>query len=190
MIVFYVFSTFLAVVLPAEAAYRNDRGNQEEDYYNDNVTNSSLFGYNPDSAKGQNDNNRKAATEGYSAPVMTRGYVLVSGDTLDSVAKRYNLSVEGLRRLNQDRFFKNGFDGVKEGDTIYVPLAPVSEDMARYLEGQESKNGAIASLATRAESFLTNGVDSREIQSMAKGYFSGKANNAINQWFNQFGTAR
>ncbi|MHC5308465.1 inverse autotransporter beta domain-containing protein, partial [Bartonella sp. LJL80] len=82
------------------------------------------------------------------------------------------------------------FDQVKAGDTVYVPIAPVSDEMARYLEGDASQNGAITSLASQAGNFLSNGGHGSELQSMATGYFSGKANSAINQWFNQFGTAR
>ncbi|MBI0015934.1 LysM domain-containing protein, partial [Bartonella sp. B10834G3] len=114
MIILYVCSTFLAMVMPAQAAQR-DSGSER--YAADN----SLFG--------QKDDGASASLDGYSSPIMTRAYVLVSGDTLDSVAKRYNLSVEGLRRLNLDRFFKNGFDKVTVGDTVYVPLSPVSDDM-------------------------------------------------------------
>ncbi|MHC5308466.1 LysM peptidoglycan-binding domain-containing protein, partial [Bartonella sp. LJL80] len=135
MIVFYLCSSFLMVAMPVQAAPRNSGS---ERYAADN----SLFG--------QGAYGASASLDGYSTPVMTRGYVLVSGDTLDSVAKRYNLSVEGLRRLNQDRFFKNGFDQVKAGDTVYVPIAPVSDEMARYLEGDASQNGAITSLASQA----------------------------------------
>ena len=175
MIIFCLCSSFLVLTMSTQAAQRNSGG---ERYAADN----SLFG--------QADNGASASLDGYGTPVMTRGYVLVSGDTLDSVAKRYNLSVEGLRRLNQDRFFKNGFDQVKAGDIVYVPVAPVSDEMARYLEGDASQNGAITSLATQASNFLSNGGHSSELQSMATGYFAGKANSEINRWFNQFGTSR
>ncbi|WP_295895631.1 inverse autotransporter beta domain-containing protein [uncultured Bartonella sp.] len=173
--VFYLCWSFLALALPAQAAQRNADG---ERYAADN------------NLSGQEWYGKNASLNSYSTPVMTRGYVLVTGDTLDNVAKRYNLTVEGLRRLNQDHFFKNGFDRVTEGDTIYVPVAPVSDDMARYLEGDASQNGAITSLASQAGNFLSDGGHTSELQSMATGYFSGKANGAINRWFNQFGTAR
>ena len=173
--VFYLCWSFLALALPAQAAQRNAYG---ERYAADN------------NLSGQEWYGKNASLNSYSTPVMTRGYVLVTGDTLDNVAKRYNLTVEGLRRLNQDHFFKNGFDQVTEGDTIYVPVAPVSDDMARYLEGDASQNGAITSLASQAGNFLSDGGHTSELQSMATGYFSGKANGAINRWFNQFGTAR
>lgn len=174
-IVLCVCLSFLAVAMVSQAAQRNFGS---ERYAADN----NPLGH---TAYGSN-----SPMTGDNAPVMTRGYVLVSGDTLESVAKRYNLTVDGLRRLNQDRFFKNGFDQVKVGDTVYVPLAPVSDDMARYLDGQSSQNSAISALATQAGNFLANGGHSSEVESMTKGYFSGEANGAINQWFNQFGTAR
>ncbi|WP_420354976.1 LysM peptidoglycan-binding domain-containing protein, partial [Bartonella choladocola] len=134
-IFFYVCSTFLLSIAQADAAQRSlDR--QYEGAYDSNSYHGAGYkggdyqsqGLNPDSY------GSSSLNDTYSTPVMTRAYVLVSGDTLDSVAKRYNLSVEGLRRLNLDRFFKNGFDKVTVGDTVYVPLSPVSDDMAHYLE--------------------------------------------------------
>ena len=177
----YICSTFLSVVTPAEAAknsYNNARNNYTAgDYSSDNYRGDHLE---------QND-----GESSYSgAPVMTRSYVLTADDTLEAIAKRYNLSVEGLRQLNQNRFFRTGFANAKAGDTVDVPVAPVSDEMARYLEGRDTRNGNFASIASQAGQFLANGGHSAELESMASGYLIGRANNAINQWFNQYGTSR
>ena len=177
----YICSTFLSVVTPAEAAknsYNNARNNYTAgDYSSDNYRGDHLE---------QNDSESSYS----SAPVMTRSYVLTADDTLEAIAKRYNLSVEGLRQLNQNRFFRTGFANAKAGDTVDVPVAPVSDEMARYLEGRDTRNGNFASIASQAGQFLANGGHSAELESMASGYLIGRANNAINQWFNQYGTSR
>ena len=193
----YICSTFLLSIAQADAAQRN-RDRQYGDAYSGNSYQGAPYrggddqfqGLNPAQGLNPGSYGSSSLNDNYSAPIMTRGYVLVSGDTLDNVAKRYNLSVEGLRRLNQDRFFKNGFDKVTVGDTVYVPLSPVSDDMAHYLETGSSQNSGISSLATRAVQFFADGSHSSELEDMAKGYFSGKANGEINRWFNQFGTSR
>ncbi|WP_420354903.1 inverse autotransporter beta domain-containing protein, partial [Bartonella choladocola] len=190
-IFFYVCSTFLLTIAQADAAQRS-RDRQYEGAYGSNSYYGASYKGGDYQSQGLNPASYGSSSlnDTYSTPIMTRAYVLVSGDTLDSVAKRYNLSVEGLRRLNLDRFFKNGFDKVTVGDTVYVPLSPVSDDMAHYLETGSSQDSAISSLATRAGQFLSNGGHSSELENMAKGYFSGKANGEINRWFNQFGTSR
>ena len=193
----YICSTFLLSIAQADAVQRN-RDRQYGDAYSGNSYQGAPYrggddqfqGLNPAQGLNPGSYGSSSLNDNYSAPIMTRGYVLVSGDTLDNVAKRYNLSVEGLRRLNQDRFFKNGFDKVTVGDTVYVPLSPVSDDMAHYLETGSSQDSGISSLATRAVQFFADGSHSSELEDMAKGYFSGKANGEINRWFNQFGTSR
>ncbi|MBI0141020.1 hypothetical protein H3U94_09060 [Bartonella sp. W8125] len=91
-IFFYICSTFLLTIAQADAAQRS-RDRQYEGAYGSNSYQGGDYqsrGLNPDSY------GRSSLNDTYSTPVMTRAYVLVSGDTLDSVAKRYNLSVEGV----------------------------------------------------------------------------------------------
>ncbi|MBI0141569.1 LysM peptidoglycan-binding domain-containing protein, partial [Bartonella sp. W8125] len=117
---------FLLTIAQADAAQRS-RDRQYEGAYGSNSYYGASYKGGDYQSQGLNPASYGSSSlnDTYSTPIMTRAYVLVSGDTLDSVAKRYNLSVEGLRRLNLDRFFKNGFDKVTVGDTVYVPLSPV-----------------------------------------------------------------
>ena len=99
----YICSTFLLSIVQADAAQRS-RDRQYEGAYGSNSYQGGGYkggdyqsrGLNPAQGLNPDSYGRSSLNDTYSTPVMTRAYVLVSGDTLDSVAKRYNLSVEGV----------------------------------------------------------------------------------------------
>ncbi|MBD8109359.1 LysM peptidoglycan-binding domain-containing protein, partial [Erwinia persicina] len=61
-----------------------------------------------------------------SAPMPTKVYTLSSGESTESVAKKYNIPLSALRQLNQLRTFSHGFDHLQPGDELDVPYAPLS----------------------------------------------------------------
>ena len=61
-----------------------------------------------------------------SAPALaTRPYVLGPHETTGSVAKRYNMTPDALRKLNQFRTFARGWESLRTGDELDVPVAPL-----------------------------------------------------------------
>lgn len=56
--------------------------------------------------------------------LRTRTYTLGPGETVASVAASYNMTPAALKRLNQLRTFARGFDNLRPGDELDVPLAP------------------------------------------------------------------
>lgn len=46
----------------------------------------------------------------YAVSQQTRPYTLLTGEDADLVARRFGISVEALRKLNQFRTFARGFD--------------------------------------------------------------------------------
>lgn len=60
------------------------------------------------------------------APMPTKVYTLSSGESTESVAKKYNIALSALRQLNQLRTFSHGFDHLQPGDELDVPYAPLS----------------------------------------------------------------
>ena len=122
-------------------------------------------------------------------PIATRLYQIKKGETVGDIAKRFNLTVTGLARLNETLFFPKGFDQVKAGDKIYIPITPVSDDMADYLNSGTSPNSLISSYLVNAGNFFANNGDSEQLRSMATGYAAGRVNNVVNQWFSKYGTA-
>lgn len=126
--------------------------------------------------------------------VATELYILQPGESAASVARKYNMSLASLRAMNQSRAFAQGFDSVHTGDTVAVPLAPLSADKWNTQDSLSSEKEAQvqkwASLASRTGAFLSTNPDGDAASSMARGMATGEASGRLQQWLSQFGTAR
>ncbi|MCU6172454.1 inverse autotransporter beta domain-containing protein, partial [Enterobacter bugandensis] len=125
-----------------------------------------------------------------------RVYTLLPGESASSVAKKYNMTPQALRELNQFRTFAHGYEHLQAGDEVDVPLnplPPVKWDVPppASLEKQESLQAQrIAGLAAQAGSFLAARPGADAAASVARGTATGAAGNQLQQWLGQFGTAR
>lgn len=130
--------------------------------------------------------------------MQTRAYTLQPGETPDSVARRYNMSLDSLRKLNQFRTFAHGFDHLLAGDELDVPLAPLPEVLwddapAASISGHNSEDmqaQKVAGYASQAGGLLASGTKDDAAASMARGMAAGAASSGIQQWLSRFGTAR
>ncbi|WP_210769478.1 LysM peptidoglycan-binding domain-containing protein [Candidatus Symbiopectobacterium sp. 'North America'] len=57
--------------------------------------------------------------------LQTQNYVLSPGETTASVAKKFNISLDELRKLNQFRTYSHDFEQLQPGEKLEVPLAPL-----------------------------------------------------------------
>ncbi|HHL2712501.1 TPA: inverse autotransporter beta domain-containing protein, partial [Yersinia enterocolitica] len=125
---------------------------------------------------------------------QTTTYTLGPLETPASVAARYGMSVDELKKLNQFRTFARGFDNLRQGDEIDVPKAPLSmADRAATLSAPVRVDGTearVAGLAQQTGSFFANKSHSDAAAYLAKGIATGAATSAVNDWLGQFGTAR
>ncbi|HCM9622125.1 TPA: inverse autotransporter beta domain-containing protein, partial [Enterobacter cloacae subsp. cloacae] len=135
----------------------------------------------------------------------TQVYTLGAGETAASVAKKYHLTLDQLRELNQLRTFARGLNGLQPGDDVDVPLMTVRDNKiasgasaasssiggtsASAPEGDE-KAQKVAGYASQAGSFLAGSAKSDAAASMARGMATGEAGGALQQWLSHFGTAR
>ena len=69
--------------------------------------------------------------------VKTIPYTLGALETPPTVAARFGITVDELRRLNQFRTFARGFDNVRQGDEIDVPLINSNSPEARNLKAMQ-----------------------------------------------------
>ncbi|GLY61006.1 hypothetical protein Pcaca05_18630 [Pectobacterium carotovorum subsp. carotovorum] len=127
--------------------------------------------------------------------LQTRVYILGEGETASTIAQKYNMTLDALRKLNQFRIFSQGFDHLQQGDELDIPLAPLPEiqwDDASVAEDQANDTHAhkIASHAAQMGGALANGAGSDAMASMAQGIVSRAASDEIQQWLSRFGTAR
>ncbi|WP_449575992.1 inverse autotransporter beta domain-containing protein, partial [Lelliottia nimipressuralis] len=126
--------------------------------------------------------------------IETKVYTLSAGETTNSVASDYNMTIDSLRRLNQFRTFSRGFEYLKEGDELDVPLSPLPEVTWERIPDQSTETDPAqqdhANYAVKAGSFLASSGKDKAAVSMARGMATGAAGNEIEQWLSQFGTAR
>ncbi|EFF1838626.1 LysM peptidoglycan-binding domain-containing protein, partial [Escherichia coli] len=118
--------------------------------------------------------------------MQTRPYTLAKGETVADVAKRYNLSVDELRRLNMLRTFANGFDNLKAGDELDVPVqtaAGEKDELATAREAltQSGQDGErrLAERAAGAAGFLSSKPDSDAARALATSAATGTVNERI-----------
>lgn len=126
----------------------------------------------------------------------TQVYTLSFGETAASVAKKYHLTLDQLRELNQFRTFAHGFSHLQSGDELDVPVAPLPEVLWKNdastndIAEQNSDKQIVAGYASQAGSFLSSGARGDAAASMARGMATGEAGGALQQWLSRFGTAR
>ncbi|PIJ52274.1 hypothetical protein BL250_04745 [Erwinia sp. OLTSP20] len=126
----------------------------------------------------------------------TRVYTLSVGETTASVAKKFNISLSALSKLNQFRVFAHGFNNLQPGDELDVPSAPLSSSLQnnpqknRESTKDDETTNKIAGLASQAGGFLKNTHQGQAAASMARGMATGTAGGVLQQWLSHFGTAR
>ena len=137
---------------------------------------------------------RSAVTVRADASSHTQVYTLARGESVQSVAKKYHLTVEELRKLNQFRTFAHGFSGLHPGDELDVPATLVAKEtkdkpeLASDVPDEQAQK--VAGLASQVGSFLSNGPDGQAAQSLVTGMAVGSASNKLQQVLSRYGTAR
>lgn len=141
-----------------------------------------------------------ASTDSDTKEFKTRKYKLASGETAASVARHFNLSVNQLYRLNDNRTFPNGFDSLRPGDEIQVPERPLLSlptlmaDSANHETGTKLEtndaNTRLANAASQAGTFFSGSPGSDEAKNLARSALSGAATTQVQQWLSRTGTAR
>lgn len=120
--------------------------------------------------------------------LQTHVYRLLPGETTASVAKKYNMTADELRRINQLRTFARGFEHLQPGDELDVPVSALPKVEWENTDNQSAQK--IAGLASKAGSAMANNQSGYAAENMARSMVSGAASGEIQQWLNQFGTAR
>ncbi len=118
-------------------------------------------------------------------------YVLDQGETPTSVAKKHNISLDELQKLNVYRTFNKSFLSLRTGDEIAIPggLSPFSIDQFDNTLPISTED-KLASGAVAAGSFLSSGNSGKAAANMARSAVTGEAGKSVEQWLGQYGTAR
>lgn len=127
----------------------------------------------------------------------TQTYTLGPGETAASVAKKFHLTLEQLRELNQFRTFARDLNGLRPGDDVDVPVATDKKTVSATSTALSSSVNAsatvgdeqaqkVAGYASQIGGFLAHNPGGDAAASMA----TGEASGALQQWLGRFGTAR
>lgn len=130
--------------------------------------------------------------------LQARVYTLGQGETVSSVAKKYNISLDELRKLNQFRTFSRGFDHLQTGDELDVPVSPLpkvhwtdaSPVSVSTSKGDDTQTQKIASYASQFGGALSSEANGDAAASVARGIISNSASAEIQQWLSYYGNAR
>ncbi|GAB5121678.1 inverse autotransporter beta-barrel domain-containing protein [Escherichia coli] len=150
-------------------------------------------------ATAQNVVHAKPQTKVSSAPPLlennTVPYTLGALESAQSVADRFGISLEELRRLNQFRTFARGFDNVRQGEELDVPATTSQKSHEQQnavppANGENTLENQIASTSQRVGTLLSQDMNSEQASGMARGWASSEASGAMTDWLNNFGTAR
>ncbi|EFY9855613.1 inverse autotransporter beta domain-containing protein [Shigella flexneri] len=153
----------------------------------------------PVMATAQNVVHAKPQTTVSSAPPLlennTVPYTLGALESAQSVADRFGISLEELRRLNQFRTFARGFDNVRQGEELDVPATTSQKSHEQQnavppANGENTLENQIASTSQRVGTLLSQDMNSEQASGMTRGWASSEASGAMTDWLNNFGTAR
>ncbi len=128
--------------------------------------------------------------------VKTIPYTLGALESPPTVAARFGITVDELRRLNQFRTFARGFDHVRQGDEIDVPLINSNSPEARNLKAMQMERDGkdpqmqVAEVAQQSGTLLARDMDSEQAVSMARGWVASSASAQATDWLSRWGTAR
>ncbi|HCQ7419006.1 TPA: inverse autotransporter adhesin EaeX/Air [Escherichia coli] len=128
--------------------------------------------------------------------VKTIPYTQGALESPPTVAARFGITVDELRRLNQFRTFARGFDHVRQGDEIDVPLINSNSPEARNLKAMQMERDGkdpqmqVAEVAQQSGTLLARDMDSEQAASMARGWVASSASAQATDWLSRWGTAR
>ncbi|AYX16526.1 inverse autotransporter adhesin Ilp [Yersinia pseudotuberculosis] len=121
----------------------------------------------------------------------TEPYTLGPGDSIQSIAKKYNITVDELKKLNAYRTFSKPFASLTTGDEIEVPRKESSFFSNNPNENNKKDvDDLLARNAMGAGKLLSNDNTSDAASNMARSAVTNEINASSQQWLNQFGTAR
>ncbi|MGG4609552.1 Ig-like domain-containing protein [Providencia sp. Me31A] len=126
---------------------------------------------------------------------QTQPYILKKGESITTVAKQYNMSVDSLRKLNQFRTFARPFEQLKSGDELDIPMAPLPtiqwDDKKHPQQTVTSppEEMKLAQFTSQAGQFLSNKPSVDSAEKLARNMVMSTASDSIQQWLNRTGKA-
>ncbi|WP_227728940.1 YrIlm family inverse autotransporter adhesin, partial [Yersinia proxima] len=124
--------------------------------------------------------------------VTTEPYILNTNENIEIIAKRYGLTVDELKKINNYRTFSKPFSSLTTGDEIDIPrkVSPFSIDNQKNSNTDISLENKLASHAQTGAAALATGNAAKSGERMIRSAANNEFNNQVQGWLGQFGTAR
>ncbi|MDE1476984.1 inverse autotransporter beta domain-containing protein [Xenorhabdus bovienii] len=126
----------------------------------------------------------------------TKPYILKSGETIDLIAKRYSLTVDDIKKINQFRTFSKPFSTLGIGDEIDVPrlrlnkFLPFNYSPLDESDSKDGTNSRLSNAAIRVGDVLKSNHISNSAKIQLNGLAVSEVNQQIQNWLGHYGTAR
>lgn len=127
----------------------------------------------------------------------TQPYTLQAGESVQSIAAKYNINLNQLRKLNQFRTFSNNFESLKAGDELDIPMAPLptltwGNEKPVYAPSPAVSDEEIkfAHFASKAGQFFTKQPNHEKTKTFAREIVTTAASTYLQDWFNHFGSSQ
>ncbi|WP_390621341.1 YrIlm family inverse autotransporter adhesin [Yersinia frederiksenii] len=125
-------------------------------------------------------------------PELTVPYILGPNENIETVAKKFGMTLNELKRINIYRTFSKPFTTLTAGDEIDVPrkLSPLSIDNKKITNTNARMENKLAGHAQAGAVTLSNGNVIETGEQMLLSAANNEFNSSTQQWLSQFGTAR
>ena len=133
---------------------------------------------------------KASAGETISSDSSTEPYVLGFGETVDTLAKKYGITVDELKKTNTYRTFSRPFIALTTGDELDVPHKAESFSIDNNKGNTRSVENKLASHAVAGATALSNGELAKSAGQLARSAANSEFNSSAEQWLSQFGTSR
>ncbi|WP_411704856.1 YrIlm family inverse autotransporter adhesin [Edaphovirga cremea] len=122
----------------------------------------------------------------------TEPYTLGVGESVATIAKKYGISLEELKEINNYRTFAKPFTALTVGDEIDVPrkTSPFSVDKQINQTAGTPLENRFASHAQAGATALSAGNVAKSGERMVRSAANSEFNSAVQDWLSQFGTAQ
>lgn len=141
-------------------------------------------------------NTEKQDVDTQSVSTFTKKYTVGVGESLESILKKFNISLDLFYVLNPSYRLSNKKLGV--GDQINIPVNPLPKEIKtpQNIEHKESKleENVAQVIATAGKAVSQDNTNSNkasnELQNAATSMLTNAASNSLQQWLGQYGHAR
>ncbi|OAT51358.1 Ig-like domain-containing protein [Providencia heimbachae] len=138
--------------------------------------------------------NQKLLSENQLDFHQTQAYRLQEGETILSITKKYNITIDSLRKLNQFRTFSQPFEQLQSGAELDIPMAPLPTIIWDSTKPKEiiptNDEIKLAQLASQTGKFLTNKPSQENTETLVRNMVTSTVSTSIQNWMNQRGNAQ